>query len=225
MKYESISITNNFVVMYGTGGADTILGASGAMGNNYRAYTSNPTLVFANNTIIANGYTEGGTGGSVSISDGGRTHQADNIVVQNNVFDGLETGRSAVSINYDPSNLIMTHNVYDATWNDQFYYNGSGYSTFAAWKTACSCDASAKICSPTFRDPGNQDFHLDLSDSCALGAGTDVPGMTMVDIDGDARPLGDWEVGADEVLENPPPLPPSPPGNLRERRPLRREPD
>ena len=71
--------------------------------------------------------------------------------------------------------------------------------------TGASCSPN-----PVYADEGNGDFHLLVSDACAIDVASDpsgdftlCTGCVDVDYDGDSRPRGsDWEAGADEYAES-----------------------
>jgi len=68
--------------------------------------------------------------------------------------------------------------------------------------TNLSFDSSGEISNKTltFVDSANGDFHLLSTDTDAIDVGTDITSITTVDIDGQTREVGDWDVGADEYF-------------------------
>jgi hypothetical protein len=85
-------------------------------------------------------------------------------------------------------------------------FGGSGDTyTNNVFYDSRSCGSSARRCRPAFvqstssvTSPGN--FHLAPSDTCAKGAASQIPGtFPGVDIDGQPRPAGAVDAGADEI--------------------------
>ena len=72
--------------------------------------------------------------------------------------------------------------------NDDIFISGEGFSIVNNFFGTL-----------TFEDKASDDFHLDSSDSLALGEGADLSGSFTDDIDGDTR--SDWDIGADELIE------------------------
>jgi hypothetical protein len=99
------------------------------------------------------------------------------VIFRNNIMSGG-------SCNFGGSGDTYTNNV---------FYSGRG------------CGSNAKSCRPSFvastnsnTTPGN--FHLAASDTCAKGAASQAAGTyPAVDMDGQARPQGPVDAGADET--------------------------
>lgn len=85
--------------------------------------------------------------------------------------------------------------------------SGNDYSgTLNGSATNISADATSpqvglRNISLTFVDAANDDYHLDATDTAAIGAGTDLSGSFTNDIDGDTRPAGAWDIGADQTAD------------------------
>ena len=123
------------------------------------------------------------------------------ILVQNNTFvndarvsGGYTVGNCSVVIR----NNIMTGGSCGFGGNFDTYTNNVFYS-------GRGCGSSAKSCRPSFvgatssiTSPGN--FHLAATDTCAKGAASQTAGTyPAVDFDGQARPQGPVDAGADEI--------------------------
>lgn len=74
---------------------------------------------------------------------------------------------------------------------------GTDEATLAAWQGATAKDAASLSVDPLFRSA--TDLHLQGT-STLLGQGTSLSGVTA-DIDGDPRPAGSPDIGADEVVQ------------------------
>lgn len=134
----------------------------------------------ANNYLRNTIYNIGHNG--IEMGNSGGAGGTGNAVIKNNIvmnsrdaqiqFDD-PTG-STFTINY---NLYFT-NIGGSVGN----YAGSGTASFAAWKSACSCDANALNTNPLFVSTtvGSEDFHLQLS-SPAIGAGESGVNMGALD--------------------------------------------
>ena len=130
--------------------------------------------------------------------DGGNDpYPHEHYIIKNNLFAGLGSGQANVQATYAPELLEMDNNVYSAAAG--FVWLEETLSSLAEWSTASGVDTTSAACDPTFVDLTTGDAHLDPSDTCARGAGVDVSSILTTDIDGDPRPRGDWDSGADEV--------------------------
>lgn len=80
--------------------------------------------------------------------------------------------------------------------------------TFGTTATNISSDTTSpetglRSITLTFVDAANDDYHLDDTDTAAIGAGTDLHADGTLafadDFDGDSRPNGAWDIGADQI--------------------------
>lgn len=82
--------------------------------------------------------------------------------------------------------------------------SGNDYSgTLANSATNISADATSpqvglRNISLTYVDAANKNYHLASTDTQAIDTGTDLSGSFTTDIDGETRPAGAWDIGADE---------------------------
>ena len=127
---------------------------------------------------------------------------AENNVVENNVF--YSTAQN-VLVHSDEGNTSNTLN-YNLWYTDagaasaQFLWNGTLYSSFAAYRAGTAEDGNSAFGNPLLVAPANADFHVS-SGSPAIDAGDPafVPGASEVDIDGAPRVSnGRVDIGADE---------------------------
>ncbi len=134
--------------------------------------------------------------------------QQQNIVIQNNIVQGLGDGQHNVMMAYAPENLVLDHNVYDA--NGMFRWDDWEDVELEAWQEKSGGDGNSQECEPAFEDAMALNYHLDRTDACAQGRGRNLSRLTAVDVDGDPRPAGEveWDVGADQVAAASPEEPP-----------------
>lgn len=155
-----------------------------------------------NNTFLGNGI-----GKAIDISG---TNSNTNSTIENNVLANMN---QFIAIN-SPVTLV-DYNQYMSVVPrcDPWLYGGGpcyGQSTFAAWQTACSCDADgAYYASNTVNPNGTLQA---ASPAIRGGANLTSLGIAGLEIDaaGVARPAtGPWDIGAYQHL------PPDPPTGLR----------
>ena len=88
--------------------------------------------------------------------------------IKNNAISTCTT--KLISKNTNGSATIDYNLYYDTSYTGKWSWNGSNYSTFAAWKSASSQDGnSPDPADPKFTNPGGGDFTLQ-SDSPCIGA-------------------------------------------------------
>jgi hypothetical protein len=139
--------------------------------------------LLANNTFIDAGGSGGNGWNCLDLA-------ASSWTVKNNIFQGcnvyvyLESGKTFTATDYNeyfggPPN-----------WD----YQGVFKTTFATWKSACSCDANGNTSTPNL----NGSFQP-VATSGAIGAGTDLSGLAITalnsDKNGNAR-SAPWTIGA-----------------------------
>ncbi len=189
----SVTITNNFLSTSGVPWETCIWSLAG---NQVAAPPGE--IVIANNTCdgeirrwaaIAIGEIDG-------FGDPAQPQQ--NYVIKNNAVSGLDTGERNVQMTYAPSGLDMDSNVFDGdgTWE---WTNGVE-TNFATWQALSGGDQRSRVCLPQYVDSTIGDLHLLVGDSCARGRGEDLASITLVDIDDEARPVGEWDIGGDQVV-------------------------
>ncbi|MBV8199064.1 MAG: hypothetical protein JOZ15_00425, partial [Acidobacteria bacterium] len=152
-------------------------------------------LQFINNTTVANLYRS--DFGAITIENN-HAYVPQTIVVKNNIFGGLAGGQQNIHAAYAPTSWSATGNVFDP--DGGFFWKGSQLDSLAAWQQATGHDGSSRQCVPSFVDPGNGDFHLLASDTCARGEGSTLSNLFTWDIDGNPRPATSaWDAGASQV--------------------------
>lgn len=130
------------------------------------------------------------------------------LTVLNNVFIGgqypLSIGASStIATSCNGLTQCVDYNFYEDMNADygntgQFGFNGTNYTTLAAWRTGCSCDAHALI------DPLSSMLYSSYkpqTSSPGIGAATNLTGLSITALDSDyglsARPsVGAWDIGA-----------------------------
>lgn len=141
----------------------------------------------------------------------------EDILVENNMFGATGGSQNVVIGNGDVcSNIVIRNNSATQSINLSCSGGGSGnrhYNNIASnciienatssnnVYTETSCGTRATGCTPAYVDPDHAttgDKHLAPADTCARDEGhaTDFPGR---DIDGDSRPSGAPDIGADEL--------------------------
>jgi hypothetical protein len=198
LNVATVSLTNNIFVQGDvTPGSNTTFLWSYA-GNNGGAQTGSITL--AGNTFYGPS-----TAATWVIGDNGwvtpPSYPQQNYVIKDNIIAGLGAGSLNISTSYAPSNWTVDHNVYhnDPT-GARFRWNNGSTTAFAAWQTNSGGDThSTASCPPAFVAAPN-DLHLQSTDTCARDTGTNIGAITTVDYDGDTRPSGGWDIGADEYV-------------------------
>ena len=155
-------------------------------------------IVIANNTCIGEMRRRAAISiGSVDDRPTPRFQQH-NIIIQNNIVQGLGDGQHNVMMAYEPRSLISDHNVFDA--NGVYRWADWEEIEFPGWQRKSRSDANSRECEPAFEDSAAFNFHLSRTDTCAQGRGQNLSQWTAVDIDGDLRPSGaEWDAGADQV--------------------------
>jgi len=113
-----------------------------------------------------------------------------------NCWDGIYCGNNASNYHVVKNCIVQdcTETCYGGTFHADSDYNCSDDGTHPG--------SNGQTGEVTFVDEANDDFHLNSTDSVALGNGldlsSDASNPISVDIDGDARTS--WDIGADEFL-------------------------
>lgn len=135
-----------------------------------------------NNTILDGGGTGGNGWNCLDLA-------ASSWVINNNIFQGCN-----VYIYLEGSNTFSSdYNEYfggPPNWD----YQGVFKTTFATWKSACSCDANSNV-----SDPNLNGSFIPVPTSGAIGAGSDLSGLGITALNsdkaGNAR-SAPWTIGA-----------------------------
>src|SRR5262245_44554476 len=131
------------------------------------------------------------------------------LIAQNTcVGDSSGAGYGAIQNRANDSRVVNNIAIGAGTWNVGGYqlFDGSSGSTL---------ETNFTDGDPKFVNPGARDYHL-LSSSPCVNAGTDLSAVTIVDLDGGARPqgsaydIGCYECGATIPDPGPEPVPPDP---------------
>lgn len=137
-----------------------------------------------NNILIENNMV-GDTAGTQSINIGSGSDVCSDVVVRGN--------STSESINVD---CTGSGNVVNGNYTTSCGISGADASN----NVGTNCGLPARACVPTWLNgpPGTTgDFHIAAEDTCLRERG--AGGMPATDFDGDARPLGGFDIGADEV--------------------------
>ncbi|MCK5616969.1 hypothetical protein KAR91_84690, partial [Candidatus Pacearchaeota archaeon] len=132
------------------------------------------------------------------------SNNAGSGIFYNNTFYGVDSGISNGNAGVIIAKNNIVQNVTDGftgTFDDASDYN---VSDVADDTTGGANDQHTTTV--TFRDPDNDDFRLSGADTSAYNAGTDLSADTNLafstDIQGEARPAGAWDIGADERISS-----------------------
>ncbi|MEM6794149.1 MAG: hypothetical protein AAF725_09205, partial [Acidobacteriota bacterium] len=188
----NVTITNNFMGSV-TGWAAAVWSYAG-----HDALTPPGQILIANNTFFGDinrhaaivlGHIEG--------SDQNFPHQ--DYVIENNILAGFRAGSSldvAIHTTFPATGLQSNYNVIDTA--AFFVWNNGADRSLGGWRAISGEDAASRQCLPQFDDATGGDFQLSGGDTCALGRGTPRPTTPAFDFDGDPRPIGTLDIGADE---------------------------
>ncbi|MCB0518465.1 MAG: hypothetical protein KDD27_05985, partial [Saprospiraceae bacterium] len=153
--------------------------------------------------------------------DGNIGSACTNIDVRNNIFNvtGSSLGGNVWAYYTTATTLAGSTLDYNllrcagtGATNNTGRFNGTNYTTLAAWQAATSMDANSLDIEPIF--VSMSDLHLATANNPLLdGAGTPIAGVTL-DIDGDTRDASTPDIGADEFTSTAAPCAGTPdPGN------------
>ena len=146
----------------------------------------------------------------------GGANLVDGLTIQNNFVGPVLDGYEAWNIGTSPdncTNVVIQDNTFAAggsidcvvTTGNLFRGNlvsgtaGCLDATYSynRWSSGTACGTSGGICTAQYVNPGGRDYHLLSSDTCAHSRGGSV--YPADDIDGQARPQGTADIGADEI--------------------------
>ncbi len=189
---EDVRVTNNFIVQTGLPGDECFWSYAG------NSTGANPgTIIFAANTCVGPLRHQPFAISDWTNGNGPIGFPVQNYRVLNNLFDTKVSTAYALSSDFSLAGWIADGNVFhspSAGWR----WGGAFPATLGAWQGATGQDAASVLCSPAYADAAGGDYHLSASDSCARGAGVDVTAYAPLDIDGDPRPAGGADIGADQ---------------------------
>lgn len=160
------------------------------------------------NSVSMSGTATGGSQGGYALAVNGADPSLD---VRGNVLSNTQTTGTGLSYAVGLGSATFANLTSD--FNDLFTTTGGTFAvgrignitptggtdeaTLAAWQGATAKDAASLSVDPLFRSA--TDLHLQGT-STLLGLGTSLSGVTA-DIDGDPRPAGSPDIGADEVVQ------------------------
>lgn len=188
------------------------------------ASTGASLKVYNNSVYIGGEVANGVIGGNTTGFFRGSVVGASSFIeVKNNIFSNVrKAGVTALHYavkyttadDYLQSYVVNNYNMYQigTSLNNKFGAVGNGlsgtslvytdYNTFSDWKSTCTgFDANSSLNNPQFVNAtsiSNPDLHIrtDIGTPVKL-AGEDLSSYLADDIDGDARPSGNYDLGAD----------------------------
>jgi hypothetical protein len=193
------------VFMYATDGDPVALVNNvirgGVSDDTYGVYTDF-TAAVGSPIPVVNNLIDGGTGTTTSTGVFmSETH--DNLALVNNIIDG-GTGTTSYGLRAINVSALLNNDIYGASVDCLVYANNSSSCltdiadvNLCGW-SGCGSASDNKSVNPLFDGDG---MHLTGPSEC-IGAGTDPSAYyadPIVDIDGQARPINDWDIGVDEV--------------------------
>ena len=158
--------------------------------------------------------------------------QAGSCGLYNNVFRTATSASATIGVDLAASGCTLENNVFENIWvavyleagnsltsdfNDYFQignwdYRGSFEGSFAAWSSACGCDAHAITA-----DPALNTAFQPAAGSPVIGKGTNLSGLGIPNLNldkaGVARGAA-WDMGAFAFSGGAPAVAPAPPTNL-----------
>lgn len=143
-------------------------------------YVINNTLYFNNKVLGHFGEIEG----EIRL-----TERCNNNVIKNNIVYGRPVDVLVHKYTATGTNNIIDHNLYYTSGTAKWIWNGTVYTSYEAWKTACGGDAhSSNGTDPLLVNTTLPDLHIQSSSpakNTGIVINTDVHGST--DIDGKPR--------------------------------------
>jgi len=218
---EITQIKNNMICL----GNDNT-GASGIYGINIPTFSSTAALLKVyNNSIYIGGEVASNltVGNSIAFFKAPVAGAPGFIDVKNNIFANVRKGgvtgvhyaiRYSSPDDYSLGNVINDYNMYQIGFgvNNKFGSIGNGLAgalmvytdvnSFGEWKTTCAgFDTNSSLNNPQFVNPTsvtNPNLHIrtDIGTPVKL-AGVDLSEFIFDDIDGEFRPTGKFDIGAD----------------------------
>jgi hypothetical protein len=174
-------------------------GAGGTTNSKSLVLNSTGTLVAWNNIIY--GLLSGGNSSGIQLVATG------SALYNNTVIGNALGGRG---IRTESGSYTLRNNVVQDCGGDNYVFVAPGNVTSSAniSEDTTSLDVAFRSISLTFADADGDDYHLDETDTDAIGTGTDLSGLSLFsdDIDGDARPDDAWDIGADQTVEEAEPV-------------------
>ena len=197
-------IANNFISGVLSNGTSPDFGAGIFVVENG---TDSLTRVW-DNSVSMSGTATGGNQGQYALAVNGADPALD---VRGNVLSNTQTTGSGLSYAIGLGSSTFANLTSD--FNDLFVTTGISFAvgravsiapaggtdlaTLAQWQGVTAKDAASMSVDPLFRSA--TDLHL-LGTSTLLGQGTPLAGV-VADLDGDPRPAGSPDIGADEVVQ------------------------
>jgi hypothetical protein len=143
-------------------------------------YVVNNTLYYNNKELGAFGEIEG----EIRL-----TERCNNNVIKNNIVYARPTDVFVHKYTTTGTNNIIDNNLYYTTGAAKWIWNGTAYTDFAAWKTACGGDAGSSFgIDPLLLNTSLPDLHITTS-SPAKNTGVVISAAVngSLDIDGNTR--------------------------------------
>ncbi|MCC6723010.1 MAG: right-handed parallel beta-helix repeat-containing protein [Saprospiraceae bacterium] len=150
-----------------------------------------------NNTFYDNVTTNNGDGELL-------IEYTENCSIKQNLFIATNADKRLIVSRLNSTGLLLDYNLYhhsQGASNISIDWEGTIYTTYAAYTSGTGQDANSPFADPQFTSPGSLDFHISAS-SPAYNAGDPAfaPLAGEVDLDGDARlQFGRVDIGSDEV--------------------------
>ncbi|MDD2566204.1 MAG: prepilin-type N-terminal cleavage/methylation domain-containing protein [Candidatus Gracilibacteria bacterium] len=177
---SNISIKNNIVKNFGS----SAISGEPASDVEYAIGIEYPT-----NTIVYNNIVYDGIGVGIFAENYGFGTSIANNTVYGTRIGLMKNGMDipAISIN----NIAINNGI---DYSGEFIYSSNNISS----DSTSPGTNSKTLTNPVFIDQTNKDFHLSPSDTTAINFGYDLSEYFKTDIDGELRPIGTWDIGADE---------------------------
>jgi hypothetical protein len=149
-------------------------------GGTSNCFVVNNTLLFNDSVVGAFGEIEG----EIRL-----TENCTNNVIKNNIIYARPTDVFIHKYTLTGSNNVIDNNLYYTIGTAKWIWNGTEYTDFASWKTACNGDANTiNGIDPLLVNTTSPDLHIQPASpakNSGIVVSTDINGST--DIDGNAR--------------------------------------